>query len=456
MSVATSLEYSYRYRHLSQLEPARQRLRLATFTPVDGSHPYFFVGELQQPRRAADLLRALFQVVQSRFHVPAAMLGRILAQADPVVTCHQDTLRWEGFSACCGAYARLDWLPDALRGQTLGRGTTNIDFNAPLLAALAAVHQSDRLSVSVGSQQVEVTRNEDSVIEKRVALPLRWLKGFVEVQACLSRMLLRHEIPGLDASRFLRSLPRMKTNRRETFVIASGRSLRISQVAQSQAVRVGGLERLRVLEPLAADALQLRVYGDDLTGASVWELEFDDSRFQLAISPEVWRGFSGEGQVLDSLATSPWDDTLPLVKAQLKWQTSLRPEDLAARFRTSEEAVRGALAVLGSQGLVGYDVRTASYFPRELPFDFSKVEKLHPRLKDARQLVAERCVARAATAPGKPLEFWIRSRGIEHRVMLSADHAACTCPWFSKHGTARGPCKHILAAQIFTEEPDGE
>lgn len=455
MSAALALDYAYRYRHVSELDAPARRLRLATFRATSDANPYFFVGELREPRRAADMLRALFRVVQSRFHVPAAMLGRILAQADPVVTCYQNSLRWEGFSACCGVYARADWLPSFISGQMLGCGTTNIDFNAPLLAALATVKESDRLSVSVGSQQVKVAKNSEAIVEKKVALPVRWLKGFVEVQACLSRMELRHEISGVEAQRFLRALPRMKTNRRESFVVASGRSLRISQVSQRDAVRVGGLERLRVLEDLSAQADTLRIYGDELTGASVWELEFDDSRFQVAISPEVWRGFSGEGQVLESLAAPQWQDFLPLIKAQLKWQPNIDADDLATRFETSADVVRGALAALGSRGLVGFDVRAQEYFHRELPFDLSKIESLHPRLLNARKLVEEGCVQPCETtgrADRQQAEYWVRSRDVEYRVELTAEDAKCTCPWFAKHGTSRGPCKHILAAQITLEE----
>lgn len=464
MSTTLALEHAYRYRHASRFDPATHRLQLATYTSVEQGSPYFYVGDLRRPRQASQLLRTLFRVVQSRFHVPAAMLGRILAQADPVVTCHPEQLRWEGFSACCGVYVRVDWLAEALRGEVIGCGTTNVDFHAPLLATLASVRDSDRLTVSIGDEQVELAKNAETVVEKRVALPIRWLKGFVEVQACLARMELRHEISGLEASRFLRSLPRMKTNRRESFVVAAGRGLRISQVAQPRAVRVGGLERLRTLEDLAAEADQLRIYADDLTGASAWELEFPDSRLQLAVSPETWRGFSGEGQSLTNLASAAWREALPRVRAELKWQARIRPEEFARRFALPLDAMRGALAALGSQGLVGFDVGSGEYFHRELPFDLARIERLHPRLEAARRLIAEGRVARcdARRDAGSPpntnvfLEYWIRSSDVEHRVLLDDERSKCTCPWFSKHGLARGPCKHILAAQITLEETHDE
>lgn len=101
-------------------------------------------------------------IVRSRFHVPAAMLNRILAESDPVVTCSDARLRFEGFSACCGAYARIDLLPGAVNGETFSRGTTNGDFNQRMLTALAKIQDSDRVSLDVGTDHVQLSRNAEA------------------------------------------------------------------------------------------------------------------------------------------------------------------------------------------------------------------------------------------------------------------------------------------------------
>jgi hypothetical protein len=242
----------------------------------------------------------------------------------------------------------------------------------------------------------------------------------------------------------------MKTGRRETYVVPSGRGLRLSQVAARDGVHVGGLERLRVLEHLAAGANRLRVYGDAVTGASAWELAYDDCRFHLVISPEVWRGFSGEGQALQAIAANQWEAALPAVRAQLKWQAVLDERELFRFGSGSDTAVRGALAALGAQGLVGFDLAEGAYFHRELPFDLSQIDKLHPRLRDARKLIAQNKV-RIGASSATDVEVFVESGGVEHRVRLTGDAARCTCPWFAKHASSRGPCKHILAAQIHLE-----
>src|SRR5205807_5456360 len=98
-----------------------------------------------------------------------------------------------------------------------------------------------------------------------------------------------------EAVRFLRSLPRARTNRTPSWILPAGRGLRLSRSEAPGCVRVGGLERLRLLEDLAVHARALRIYGGPEGQASAWELVLGDARFHLVLSPEAWRGFSGEG-----------------------------------------------------------------------------------------------------------------------------------------------------------------
>ena len=449
-----AIDYAYRYRGHSEIveRPAGPRLRLATFGGAE-ENPYFFEGRVVQPKRTADLLRGLMEVVRARFHTPAATLIRIAGAADPVVTCNDDRLRFEAFSACASVYARIDFTPEAVETETFGRGTTNVDFHAPMIAALAAIRDRDRVSLAVGASAVELKRAEESIVEKKVALPVRWLKGFVEVQAYQVRLKPALEIAGTEALRFLRSLPRMKTHRHSIWVVPAGRGLRLSQQPAKVGVRVGGLERLRVLEGLASHAKCLRVYGDETSGTSAWELELPGTRFHLVLSPDVWRGFSGEGQVLADLADKSWEKVLPKVRGALKWQAVIDAEELARRTKLDPHQVGAALAALASRGLVGYDVASGAYFHRELPFDLSLVDQLQPRLVAAKKLLAAGGVSQES--PQSP-EFMVAGSGVTHRVRLSEEGAKCTCPWFAKYQGKRGPCKHVLAAQMFADKDQAD
>jgi hypothetical protein len=420
-------------------------LRLAT-SDVAGQCAEYFRGKLTRPLRAANLLRGLVQVVQSRFYTPPAMMARTLRLAALVVTCADDVIRFEAFSACCSAYARVDLLPKALDGERIGRGTTNVDFNAPTRAALARVRECDDFGLAIGADSLEFLRHEDSVVEKKVELPLRWLRGFVEVQAYQARMRRRLEVSAPEAARFLRSLPR-GAGPASAWVVPAGSGLRLSQVASGGGVRIGGIGRLRVLEDLVRHARTLRIYGDESSGASAWELVLEEARFHLVLSPEASRGFSGEGQALSALASQRWGDVLPRVRATLRWQTRVNPGALAAEIGLSSEEIHAALSALGSRGLVGFDVAEGAFFHRELPFDLALVESLHPRLMDARKIVGGGGV-RISRRDDNRIEAFVPGTEVEHRVVVTDDGTACTRPWHAKHRGERGPCKHVLAVQV--------
>ena len=181
-SEAVDLSYHYPFPSSASLERGEGRIRLAT-SGGTGEAPHFFRGRLIEPAREAALLLTVSKIAQSRFYTPPGMVQRILREADPVVTSGGKRLRFESFSLCCGVYARADLLPDALDGEVVGRGTTNVDFNPPFRAALAQVKKGDRVGLNVGSDRVELESESGSVEERKVKLPQRWLKGFVESQA---------------------------------------------------------------------------------------------------------------------------------------------------------------------------------------------------------------------------------------------------------------------------------
>ena len=448
-----SLLHTYRYAGDSALtRGAAPELRLVTSGGTD-PHPFFFRGQLVQPRQTALLLRGLSRIVGTRFYVPPAMLARILREADPVVTSGGGMLRFEGFSGCASAYARVDLSPGAYAGDIVSSGTTNVDFNAPMRAALASVTDTDPIGFAVGVDRVVLERSSGALIERKVPLPLRWLKGFVEVQAYQSRMKQRFELAGADAVRFLRSLPRTASKHAQ-WIVPSGRGVRVSATEVPGALRAGGMERLRVLEDMAPFAKAFRGFGDEFGQASAWELDFGASRFTLVMSSEVWRGFSGEGQALEVLARAANNERLlARTRAELKWQAEIVPATIAEEVAADAADVRAALTVLGSRGLVGFDLRSGAFFHREMPFDLDAIDALQPRLEAAKKIVASGEVKRGARDDETGgVEILVPGSGVVHRVRLGDEAARCTCPWFAKHKGDRGPCKHVLAAQMVLDE----
>ncbi|MGF7238943.1 MAG: SWIM zinc finger family protein, partial [Frankia sp.] len=145
------------------------------------AHPSFFRGFLTSPQIAAAGLLCVADVAAARYYQPL-----LSAWLDPVVTGSGDRLRFESFSGCCGVYARLDLLGDALDGDDIGPGTTNVDMNIPLRDALTHVGPTDPLHLEVGPDELAVTTFDGPVIEKKVPLPDRWLRGFAETQVIAS------------------------------------------------------------------------------------------------------------------------------------------------------------------------------------------------------------------------------------------------------------------------------
>jgi hypothetical protein len=260
------------------------------------AHPVFFDGYLRHQEQSAAALLAIAKVARTRFYTPPGMLAAILRAADPVVTSNGDRLRFESFSACCGVYARYDALPGSLDGRVIDTGTTNVDFNPPMRDALARVGGLEPLHLQVG-EDVVVRTLDAEVTEKKVPLPERWLKGLAEVQLASATVAPAFEVAASEARRFIRGLP-TSGSRKPVWVVPAGRGLRITTRPTPDGVSLSGLNRLKPLEPLLRFAKSMRAYAapHDPHGATgVWELELDDARLVVTLSPESSRGFSGEG-----------------------------------------------------------------------------------------------------------------------------------------------------------------
>ncbi|MBA4766480.1 MAG: SWIM zinc finger family protein [Porphyrobacter sp.] len=449
--MSNALDFTYRYETVSCVTREHghsPRLMLATFNP-DHAPADFFDGALLRSRLTGQILFTLSEIVRTRFWepVPAG-----LSMYDPVLTSHPGILRLEGFSGCCGVYARAD-LPAALfDAEIRGRGTTNVDFNDDMRRNLLALRDGEDVRLSIGTDKVVLTRGDQRVVERKVKLPLRWIKGFSEAQAYLARLKPHAEVPAAAALQLLRTLPRAAKPPHSGFVVASAGGLRLTQRASPGAVPVIGTHRIRVIEPLLPFARRLRIWFDPESGASGWELMFEEGSFFLLLSPALNRGFSGEGQILATLAAPPPETLVAQVRAQLVWQARIAPAALAASIGSPAAAIADALAVIGSRGLAGFDAAAGHYFHRELPFHLSRVEAMQPRLAAARKLVAARAVRCLPGDRRGERVFEVEGRDTLHRVRLTGEGARCACRWFSTHQGQRGPCKHILAAQMIDSE----
>ncbi|MFF7589005.1 SWIM zinc finger family protein [Kitasatospora purpeofusca] len=419
-------------------------------TPLgDAAHPRFFAGFLAEPAPAAAALLAVADVAAARYYQP-----QLRASLDPVVTANGDRLRFESFSGCCGVYARLDVLAAGLDGDEIGHGTTNVDVNNPLREALTRIAPAEPLHLAVGPDALEVTTFDGPVVEKKVPLPERWLRGFAETQVTAAGFDLRAELPAAEAVRFLRSLPRggRAGARTVQWVVLAGRTLRPTTRPVAGAVCLPGPERLAALQRVLRHARALRIYGPPVVGdgptASAWEVELPGMRLTLTLSPDASRGFSGEGGVLGALATDTAEPDADLVAALLAWEPRIEVAELAEQAGLTPARVRAALTRLGTAGQIGYDVAEAAHFHRRLPYQAGRAESANPRLKAARALVAAGAVR---LEEGGATAVVTVDDHIQRVRTEAAGAVGCTCLWWAKYRGGRGPCKHVLAVGMVRE-----
>lgn len=324
----TNIEHAYNYLGRSALSGPTGKKQLSLVSDhTDPELPNNYLTAFARcPDITAKALRAVSEIVGSRFYVPPSMLARILREADPVVTVGADMVRFEGFSACCSAYIRLDMDQDALDISHRQTGTTNVDFGAELRAALAQVQHDSRMEITVGPKTVGISHERANVVERKVPLPMRWIKGFGNVQNHLSEMKLAFTLSRVTAQKFLRTLPRSKSDH-QIWITASGNNIRTTSRKTSNAVPLRGGHRLRIFETLIGKALEMQVYQNPVLGSSAWVLNFGTQRLVLVLNAEPWRGFSGDGGQLSDLTAA--DTGAAAIRAQLNWQDRLEFDALA-------------------------------------------------------------------------------------------------------------------------------
>ena len=180
LSMTDTISYQYAAPSVLQRSSDQDELFLAKYSEIEKKEaPCFFWGKLTQPYMTARCLIALSNVVQSSFNLTPAQLSML---KDPIVTAGNERLRFEGFSNCAGVYARVDVLPDGHDGEFLENGTTNVDFNAGMISALGSISKQEKVVMSVGPKEVGLYNKGEKVIERKVPLPVKWIKGLTTVQ----------------------------------------------------------------------------------------------------------------------------------------------------------------------------------------------------------------------------------------------------------------------------------
>lgn len=406
--------------------------------------PCFFWGTVTDPLLTSKCLLTLSKVVQSSFGpIPPSL-------RDPIVSAGTDQIRFEGFSSCNGVYARVDMLDKAIDGEFLHSGTTNVDFNAPMLNALNAVKKTEKMVLGVGSKEVSISTDTGKVVEKKVTLPSRWIKGLTSVQLYLAGMEEKFTLNKVQTIQLMQSIPKGNV-KGEFYLNQRGNRMAFSPIASPGAVRVGGIQRLRLLDgilPYADKVIVFQEYGAESCALVV---DFDKIRITLALSPDNYRGFSGEGNVLENMIQNVPDEWVYAVNGLLKSNELFNPTLLALEHDVDFTAMDTLTASLSSMGLLGYDLFNNQHYYRRLPFKMERILSLNPRFKNAKKLVETQAVHFIKRSEGY-IEARVEGTAVQHTVIINGDKHQCTCDWFTNHKNKRGLCKHLLAVKMLIQK----
>ncbi|WP_426480748.1 SWIM zinc finger family protein [Chryseobacterium sp. R2ACT005] len=436
----------YNYSGTSSLvrKDALEELFLAKYSEVhkNTSAPCFFWGNVRQPFILARCLIALSNIVKSSFNLSPFQMGLL---KDPIVTAGNQRLRFEGFSHCAGVYARVDILPDGLEGEFLENGTTNVDFNQPMITALGSIRPNEKIMLSVGEKEVALYKEEEKVTERKVPLPSKWIKGLGTVQVYLSESEKRYAFNKIQTQQLFRGMPK-GTIKSDYYLIVRGNKPFFSPVKSADAICIGGLHRLRLLEPLLPYIDSMQVFPHSNMQSTTWQLYMGHIRFCFSLSRECWRGFSGEGAVLESLISEVSDEWIDALDKYAYANQSFNPAMLALKENLSFSKADNVTGRLAAMGLLGYDLDDQEFFYRRLPFKLSRIIGLNPRIKNAEKLI-ECGKIEILNSNKERTEARVEGTGVHHTVIIEQEKERCTCEWFSKYQGERGPCKHVLAVK---------
>lgn len=442
--MSDTITYCYPNPSVLSTSGTSPQLMLSGYNEVEKVQaPEFFKGSLEQPYITARCLITLSNVVKSSFTLTPAQASQM---KDPIVTAGAEKLRFEGFSHCAGVYARVDVLPGGHSGIFTANGTVNVDFNQPMINALGHVGRNDNLQLSVGAQEINLQRtSEENITERKVPLPVKWIKGLTTVQIFLAAAERVHVFNKIQLRQLFQGIPG-GTVKPDYYLVMQGNKPVFTPVKSANAICIGGIHRLKLLEPLLPLADEMQVFAHPDMQSTTWQLYFGKVRFSLTLSREAWRGFSGEGAALESLIAEIPDQLITAIDKYGYVNQEFNATLLAVKEHISFEQADQLTGRLAAMGLLGYDLDDNTYFYRRLPFKLSRILGLNPRMKDAEQLLADDKVLMVSDAEDK-VEARVTGSGVTHTVIIEKDTARCTCTWYAKHQGERGACKHILAVK---------
>jgi hypothetical protein len=402
---------------------------------------------------------------------------RHLVPCDPVITVADDVVFFECFSKDEASYGCLTLDRGAFRDVRQAQpGTTNVDYSLLLYEHFQKLrsYRPTRLQVDPTGFEVKVESRPD-YREEKIDLPASWLRGFGQIQAAMALPARVVELPVESVYALLAYLKRHREKsgpRSLRFVLTPGKPPAVVLEPwgvpvnahgapyagqEPEEIKVWGRRRLMALArvlPLATK-IEVRLLGSGLP--SIWVVHMGEMRLTLALSGWTTNDWSA-GSSLELLSPPGTADSAAVGKLRAELQSCQRASarELGQRTALAPEVVFAGLHRLAREGQVIFDFTADVYRWREvMPWALSieQVGAPPPEVTAGEKLVREVKVSRRELLPGARLLVVAKVGETSVEAITSADQrfsrAKCTCSYFHQNRLRKGPCRHLLALQLF-------
>lgn len=407
---------------------------------------------------------------------------RHLVPCDPIVTVAPDVLLFECFAKDESSYGCLTIDRDAFRGaDRAALGTTNVDYSLALFEQFQTLrsYRATRFAVDPRGFEVNV-EGTAGYREEKIELPPSWLRGFGQLQAATTLPYYRVTVPVEAVYSILAYLKRHREKsgpRSLRFVLTPGAEHRIVlepwgvtiacrgtkyQGDRPAEIKVWGRRRLLTLARLLplADRVEVALLGSGLP--SIWCVSMGNMQFTLALSGWTANDWTSGTNV--DLLSGTYEAAPHAINSVAAWMQNARgatlPQVIAGTGLQSRDAA-GALYALAKRGHAMYDFARDLYRYREaMPFALTAdvVGSDSPELAAARELHSSRRVEllRSETINAGRTLYVAKADKTSCEAILDPDgrfvRAKCTCNYFHKYRMRSGPCRHLLALRMQTQE----
>lgn len=436
------------------------------------------IGELRKrkARRTEDFNQARRIYFQYLYEVDKAAWWVL----DPVITVAPDQVFFEAFSLDESSYGRLAVHQELFADvKDFEYGTTNIDFSDTLYHELKRMRTYRPTDFQIDPSGFEVaTKGREIYKEKKIDVPVSWIRGFLQVQSAMSLPTYSFDVKPIDIYNvclFLRRHKERKSPRSLKYLLRPGQPVKLviepwnEEIILRESIYTGdeaieirtwGRRRLFLLERLLPLAKKITIHLMGTGLPSFYVADLGALSFTLGLSGWTRNDWAAAGNfdlmVGNSGAATPEQSTK--VFQVLKQKKTMTDAQLSMSTGFSLTIVQAALKQLCSAGRVMFDLEIGKYRLRELtrdPLPMEDLQYANPKEKKAEQLVQEGKVSleqRQITTDGYvELQGRVDDHGKECTTQLVLDldgrmaDASCNCDFYKKNRLMQGPCEHIVS-----------